>query len=212
MESLTLKLSTLKAAATHAADKDVRYYLVGVCVDLDAGRIVATDGHRAFIAEGPRVPGGGQHILPAELVKSVCKVKVTRGGSDDVTLQLAGIEPGKPATAQLTINGATFASACIDGTFPDYARVIPKRITGETAQFNVDDLADATAALRLHFGQKKGNARIEHNGNGPAIMHTGEPGAFVLVMPMRAPDSTRMLPDLAAFIGLDVAAPVAAAA
>ena len=49
-----LPISTLRAARLCTATKDVRYYLMGVHVDLARGKVEATTGHLALILAGDR--------------------------------------------------------------------------------------------------------------------------------------------------------------
>ena len=198
----TIDSNTLRAALTHVAKNDVRYYLNGICMDLDAGRIVATDGHRMFVAFGPKDPGKGRVILPRDLVANVCKVAGKRG--QQVTVTLAG--SGDTATATLSLpTGAQFGETLIDGRFPDWPRVVPTTLSGELGQYDLDYLAAAADALVIHgAASKTQGVRVAHNGaDKPCIVWAPdctENMAFVVVMPMRADETIDG--DLAAFIGL----------
>lgn len=198
MHSITVKQATLKAALTHAAVKDARFYLVGVCVDFDAGRIVATDGHRMFIAGCDKVPGMGRVIIPADAIKQACRIKLLRGQDDTVAISVSAMEGKIPPKFELAIGSSRIAGTCIDGVFPDYQRVIPKAFNNVPAQYNADYLADAQAALRLYHGNSKLTPRLEHNGASAGVMHGNLWGAFVVIMPLRADDA--MDRDMAAFI------------
>jgi len=109
------------------ANQDVRYYLNGMLLEIDAEKIraVATDGHRLAVAEIPGgVAGSGvkhQVIVPRKGVLELgrlladsdeaCNVKI---GTNHIRVRLGGI---------------TLTSKLIDGKFPDYERVIPKQNT-----------------------------------------------------------------------------------
>jgi DNA polymerase-3 subunit beta len=109
------------------ANQDVRYYLNGMLLELDAERIraVATDGHRLAVSEtAGGIAGSGvkhQVIVPRKGVMElgrlltdsdeICNVKI---GTNHVRVRLGGI---------------TLTSKLIDGKFPDYERVIPKQNT-----------------------------------------------------------------------------------
>lgn len=201
----TIDSNTLKAALTHAAKNDVRFYLNGVCMDLDAGRIVASDGHRLFVAFGPKDPGKGQVILPRDLVASVCKLAGKRGMQ--VTVTLAG--SGSEATATLALpTGASFGETLIDGRFPDWQRVMPAEMSGQPGQYNPDYLAAAADALVIHGAAAKPEGiRIAHNGADKACI-VYAPGqsdnfAFVVVMPLRD-NGEKIGQELATFIGVRV--------
>lgn len=210
MHTIELKQSALRAALTHAASKDARYYLCGICIDFDAGRIVATDGHRMFIAECDKVPGMGRVIIPDSAVKDACRVKLLRGQADTVAVSVSAMEGKIPPTFELAIGSSRIAGTCIDGVFPDYQRVIPNAFNGVPAQYNADYLADAQESLRVYHGNSKLTPRIEYNGQSAGVMHANIPGAFVVIMPMRTDDA--MDRDMAAFIGCTIPAPLTAAA
>lgn len=208
----TIPMSTIRAILPTIPKKDVRFYLVGACLDLDAGRIVATDGHRMIVCEGPKVAGGGRYIIPRDALAAITK---SGGKREAATLTFgdtygsAGGSPVRDFT--LSAGGFTVTGRTIDGTFPDYQRVIPKRFNGQITQYNADYLADAKAALTEYFGFRKGIVpRLEHNGPAAGVMHVNRPGCFVVIMPMRTDDA--MDRDMAAFIDCMIPDPVKEAA
>lgn len=68
---VSLPLNVLRAAATHAADGDIRRYLCGVYLDFSRGKVVATDGHRLLCVTVPTVrailPHGGPDAAVQEI-------------------------------------------------------------------------------------------------------------------------------------------------
>jgi DNA polymerase-3 subunit beta len=130
--------------------EETRYYLNGIylhTLDDPSGtllRAVATDGHRLARVEMPAPEGSGG--MPGIIVprKAVAEIqKLVEVGEDAVLLELS------PAKVRLTFGGANgdglgtgrvvLTSKLIDGTFPDYQRVIPngndKRLTVERGDF-----------------------------------------------------------------------------
>lgn len=100
----------IKSIAYAAAKMDVRYYLMGVCIDVKSGLItlVACDGHRLDfkqIDQNCQIPDG-QYIVPNDAVKYL--------DSDTVQLATGWIKCGA-VTAKL-----------VDGRYPDWRRVIPE--------------------------------------------------------------------------------------
>ena len=169
----------LKAALLFAAKKDVRYYLNGVLIEWsnDNVSIVATDGHRLFAATCPI----DESVEPGSVIISY----------DDVKRALTGY---KAECIEFTPNGehllhtATLGSVAfqpMDGTYPDWRRVVPAEISGEAAQFDpryVGDLAKAAKAL----GVKDGQAHIYHNGmSGALVTFGGREDCCAILMPMR---------------------------
>ena len=109
--------------------EETRYYLNGVylhAADADTGkgrklRTVATDGHRLALYEIDAPKGSedlGGVIVPRKAVAEVRRL--IDSSDDDVTVSVSD-------TKIMFVSGrAQLTSKLIDGTFPDYARVIPK--------------------------------------------------------------------------------------
>src|ERR671912_436692 len=120
--------------------EETRYYLNGIYLHtLDAGgslvmRAVATDGHRLARIEMPAPQGAAGMpgvIVPRKAVAEI--VKLVEDGSETITIELSS------AKVRLTFDGVVLTSKLIDGTFPDFQRVIPsgndKRLTVDKDQF-----------------------------------------------------------------------------
>ncbi len=105
--------------------EETRYYLNGIYLhEVAAGsalRAVATDGHRLAQAEIER-PEGAQGmpgvIVPRKTVLEL--VKLIDGQEGDVEVSLS------PAKIRFSAGHLILTSKLIDGTFPDYERVIPR--------------------------------------------------------------------------------------
>ncbi len=127
--------------------EETRYYLNGIFFHtLDAGagtvlRAVATDGHRLARVEMP-APKGSEG-MPGVIVprKAVAEIqKLVEDGGESVEVELS------PAKIRLTFAGVVLTSKLIDGTFPDYQRVIP---TGNDKQLVVERADFAKAVDRV---------------------------------------------------------------
>ncbi len=106
--------------------EETRYYLNGIylhTLEVDRAtvlRAVATDGHRLARVEMP-APAGAVG-MPGIIVprKAVAEIqKLLEGISDDVAIELS------PAKIRVKVGSVVLTSKLIDGTFPDYQRVIP---------------------------------------------------------------------------------------
>jgi DNA polymerase-3 subunit beta len=106
--------------------EETRYYLNGIFFHVVGEgaearlRAVATDGHRLAKAEMP-APAGSIG-MPGVIVprKTVGEIqKLLEDPATDVSVSLSDTK------IQLTIGDLVLTSKLIDGTFPDYARVIP---------------------------------------------------------------------------------------
>jgi len=194
MYTLTVSLAALRAARTHAAEKDVRSYLQGVYLDTVAGKVVATDGHRLFVANARGVKSNYPAVIvPNETIDAALKQftgEYARGkslGAVDVTVTIDDnhIAIGTP-TGSVT-------GKALDGRFPEWRRVVPKaEDVGEhvPAVLNTQYLADACEALSIARNLSKKAAgqhaiRIHMRGEFPTVITDNTIGVLALVMPLR---------------------------
>jgi hypothetical protein len=200
--SLTVSLATLRAARTHSADKDVRYYLCGVYLDTKAGKVVATDGHRMLVATARGVKlDAAPVIIPNELLDAALKQfggDYARGkplGAVDVSITVGANPPSASGARSLTIATPTgqVQGVAIVGEFPDWRRVVPKADEAEPfapAVLNWQYVTDACEALTIaaNIGKAKAGqhaTRVQQRGEFPAIVCSSNPNVMALVMPLR---------------------------
>ncbi len=107
--------------------EETRYYLNGLYVHVvvEDGqpklRAVATDGHRLALAEMPAPEGAAGSpgvIIPRKTINEIRRLLDDAGES--VALQVS------PQKVRFAFGEAALTSKVIDGSFPDYVRVIPK--------------------------------------------------------------------------------------
>ena len=104
--------------------EEARYYLNGACltVDTEALLAVSTDGHRLSIAKIANMPNGQDNsIVPRKAVGQLIKILNNFEGSVDVRIDTGKID--------FQLGDLIITSKLIDGTFPDYKRVIPSETT-----------------------------------------------------------------------------------
>jgi len=105
------------------AQKDVRYYLNGLMLEIDNGllRAVATDGHRLELCEMEihlKLNDSRQVTVPR---KGIQELQRLLDDSDDPVQVEMGSKNIRIRTADVC-----FTSKLVDGRFPDYERVVPK--------------------------------------------------------------------------------------
>lgn len=127
--SFTLKAADLRALVDRTrfaiSTEETRYYLNGIYLhEVAQGgylRAVATDGHRLAQAQ-VACPAGARGmpgvIVPRKTVLEV--VKLIEGEEGDVEIALSS------SKIRFVAGPLVLASKLIDGTFPDYERVIPR--------------------------------------------------------------------------------------
>lgn len=131
-----------------ASTEETRYYLCGIhlhpgeqngAATLNA---VATDGHRLALEATPMPEGGADMpgiIIPTKTAKLLADL--VKG------LASADVEIATTSTIiEIRTDHTTLRSKLIDGTFPDYARVIPSSHT-TTAILDADALRASAALL-----------------------------------------------------------------
>ena len=134
---------------THFAisTEETRYYLNGIYLHaaqrdgVDILRAVATDGHRLASVEIPLPQGAADMpgvIVPRKTVAELRKLIDETG--DEVAVALSETK------IRFSFDDATLTSKLIDGTFPDYDRVIP---TGNDKIMEVDRRLFAEAVDRV---------------------------------------------------------------
>ena len=221
MQTLTVSLSIIRAARTHAAEKDLRYWLQGVYFDTKHGKLVATDGHRMLVASASGIQSSvAPFIISNETLDAVLSqykgdygrgkrlgdVEITVTVSDEMTVSFntpIGLISGKP----------------VDGTFPDYRRVIPKPenvMTEKPAVFNqtyIHEAFDAILVARNKTLKAASNYAVKVFGFGDScgVVTDGSGGVVVIVMPIRNEIHAEAAAD-ACFEALSVTETEAAAA
>ncbi|MCG2839658.1 DNA polymerase III subunit beta [Sandaracinobacter sp. RS1-74] len=157
--------------------EETRYYLNGIFIHAPAGgstlRAVATDGHRLARVEIPLPEGAGgmpDIIIPRKCVSEVRKLLDERDGEVEIALSAAKI--------RFAIGQAVLTSKLIDGTFPDYSRVIPTandkllKIDPATLAEGVDRVtaiaSEKTRAVKLSLDRDRVTLSVTSPENGTA--------------------------------------------
>ncbi len=102
--------------------EETRYYLMGIFLHLvdDQLRAAATDGHRLARVTVPR-PDGAEGmpdvIVPRKAIAELYRLVEELEGTVEISLS--------PTKIRFGLGSAILTSKLIDGTFPDYNRVIP---------------------------------------------------------------------------------------
>lgn len=127
--------------------EETRYYLNGVYMhvsDLDGKQVlrcVATDGHRLARIDADLPEGAGS--MPGVIVPRKTVGELRKLLDDDEAEIAVSVSETK---VRFATPGITLTSKVIDGTFPDYTRVIP---AGNTRRMEVDAAEFAKAVDRV---------------------------------------------------------------
>lgn len=143
------------------AQQDVRYYLNGVMLEIEANqiKIVATDGHRLALGsingEYP-VESTFQVIIPRKAVMELSRLLTVEDGKILVSVSKNHI--------RISINNIIFTSKLIDGKFPDYNRVIPLDLNKKLS-INKDILKQTLQRISILCNEKYRGIRLTLENN-----------------------------------------------
>lgn len=160
--------------------EETRYYLNGIyfhTLEVEGRsllRAVATDGHRLARVDAP-APAGASG-MPGVIVprKAVAEIqKLLEGGEAEVEVQLSA------SKIRVAVADVVLTSKLIDGTFPDYGRVIPsgndKRLVVDKAQFatSVDRVATISSergrAVKISIADGRVTLTVNNPDSGSAV-------------------------------------------
>jgi DNA polymerase-3 subunit beta len=185
--------------------EETRYYLNGIYLHTahTAGeptlRAVATDGHR--LAQVELALPAGADGMPGVIVPRKTVQELHRLVDGTEAPVKVGVSPSK---VRFEIGTVTLTSKLIDGTFPDYARVIPqsndKELKVSNAQFmgavdRVSTIASERGrAVKLHIGPDRLTLSVNNPDGGSA---TEEIGVAYAASPLEIGFNARYLLDIA---------------
>ncbi|MGF7159059.1 DNA polymerase-3 subunit beta [Rhodoligotrophos appendicifer] len=176
--SFTLQAAELKKMIERTrfaiSTEETRYYLNGIYLHAIEGeggpklRAVATDGHRlaqfelTLPAGAAAMPGV---IIPRKTVLEVHRLLDDQNASVEISLSASKIRFG--------FDGIVLTSKLIDGTFPDYERVIPKH---NDKVLEIDTKLFAQAVDRVStISSEKGRAVKLHISSGRVVLTVNNP-------------------------------------
>lgn len=183
----TIRLQALNAISLVSSTEETRYYLNGVLLEIEPRAVtyVATDGHRLagfrhdLDNKEPDNSLVGDFIVPLAHCKPF---KFTPKALLADPRAILSKEDDPALTLSHGANAVRFLP--VDGTFPDWRRVVPMTVDGTTAQFD----ADCCASFKK-LGELMGAGKffyVAHNGAGPALVSYATDDLFGVLMPMRS--------------------------
>lgn len=148
-------LDAFKLVKDSMSTEESRYYLNGTYLAIEDGVMVAvsTDGHRLGIAKIADVDIGAPNaIVPRKAVSELIKIMPAFEGDADINLDARSIE--------FRMGDLTFRSKLIDGTFPDYTRVVPSG-GGTTIEVDPSMLQQAIDRVTVIAQEKSSAVKIK---------------------------------------------------
>lgn len=173
--SIEIKPSTLATALAAVrfavSTEETRYYLNGVFMHpCEAGvLLVATDGHRLakrLLRTDAPAEGLPRIIVPRKTVDILGKILPKEG-----TIILSASD----AKIRIAADGVELTSKLVDGTFPDYVRVIPKA-QSQRVEMDSKSLSEAIDRVTT-ISTERGRAVRFTFGDGRLVLTTNNPDA-----------------------------------
>jgi DNA polymerase-3 subunit beta len=154
------------------SSEETRYYLNGIYLHVMDGKLraVATDGHRLALADAPAPAGAAGMpgvIVPRKTVSEL--LKLVGEAADPVAIELSGVK------IRVSTGSIILTSKLIDGTFPDYQRVIPQR-NDKVMIVERDDFARAVDRVST-ISSERGRAVKFALGDGKLTLSVHNPDA-----------------------------------
>lgn len=192
-----------------AADDATRYSMTGVLWELDgeAVRLVATDGRRLAYCSGMAVPHGGHSTAsqaPVIPTKAMSLLERNLVDDPDAVVKVSI----RPNDVLFRTERATIYSRLVEGRFPDYRNVLPKKHTSRaTIPASAFQSAVRQAAImadedtkRVGFKFEEGTLTLEAHGATSgrsrvqmAIVFEGKP-VTIFFNPAFVVDALKVLP------------------
>ena len=186
---MQLPINKLHAVALAAATEETRYYLNGVYIEPHPRKtgVILTATNGKILLSAYHDTGFGEPFAPVIIpLKLITRVKAVRK-IPDLTMTITSAE------VSILYAGATYAAPPIDGSFPDWRRVVPRSCDGTTAQYDSKYLTAITKAKSVLLNANA-PALVSYNGGGPALVDLGTDEAFGVIMPFRDRPERSTLP------------------
>lgn len=155
----------LKRVEFAISTEETRYYLNGIYMHVVAAGnssrlvMVTTDGHRLArhdmgTADGSPIPDFGGVLVPRKTVAHLLKVTGQKGAPESMRVIV------NHQKIRFVVGNVDVVSKLIDGTFPDYRRVIPSA-NDKAATFNKAALIEALQAVGTVASERGRAVKLE---------------------------------------------------
>lgn len=182
---LTVPCRPLLALRELAGKKDVRWYINGVCVELDGaggGVMAATNG---AVLGAYRLDSKACG-LPAVKASVIIPRTILDGlKPSPINFVLTAARDGERWMLTIDPTAGRVSDWAVEGVFPDWRRNVPRTVSGESAQFNPALLALFQKAGAMLRGGTSRYCGIGHNGTSPALVDLGDADFCGVIMPWR---------------------------
>ncbi len=174
----------LKALALLAPKKEIRFYLIGVHVEVKGSQaiLVATDGS---VLGALRVTLTEEYETHTFTIPLSLLTMIT--AKDEVTVTYTKTEQG-PGTVTLIQGDRVLSGKAVEGTYPSFRRVIPEKVSGvQDHLIAVKYLETAAKVCAMINGVPMPAVHVYYNGGDVCMVDTQNEDFVLVVMPLRDP-------------------------
>ena len=183
---LTVPAKYIAALKLFTAEKDIRYYLNGICLEIGRteSRIVATNGHMLgcfrVVSDQPDIDKPLTSIcIASDLLKHI-----KPAGDVEFVIGAPVSDTDGRREVRITYAGLSIAGHTTDARYPDWRRVIPDKVSGESAQFNPEYIGRLAKAWACLHGKKNPLVGIGYNGQECALIGLQDSDFIGAIMPI----------------------------
>jgi len=183
---LTVPAKYIAVLKLFAAQKDIRQYLNGICLEIGRteSRIVATNGHILgcfrVVSDQPDIDKPLTSIcIASDLLKHI-----KPAGDVEFVIGAPVSDTDGRREVRITYAGLSIAGHTTDARYPDWRRVMPQKVSGEAAQFNPEYIGRLAKAWGYLHGKKHSLVGIGYNGQGCALISLQDSDFIGGIMPI----------------------------
>ena len=183
---LTIPAKYIAVLKLFAAEKDMRSYLNGICLEIGRteSRLVAINGHMLGVF---RVESDQPDII--DPLTSICIASdllkhIKPAGDVEFVIGAPVSDTDGRREVRITYAGLSIVGHTTDAKYPDWRRVIPDKVSGEAAQFNPEYIGRLAKAWACLHGKRSPMVAIAHNGDSAALIGMDDSNFCGLIMPI----------------------------
>lgn len=192
---MEIQSNLIRAAAECAAEKDVRFYLNGVCIEYTAS------DDRVWIVgiNGPIFFAAWQAVDP---VNESFKVLIPTKMASKIKSKSIDVSP--EGTVQTFFDGTvgSFKVESVAESYPDWRRIIPKQVKNEHQVYANIYLVKAAKVFDLVAEGKGKTGYVDVRGGEPGIVQGLPVNCIMVMMPIRLDNMEPILDGLHERLGI----------
>jgi DNA polymerase-3 subunit beta len=183
---LTVPAKYIAVLKLFAAEKDMRSYLNGICLEIGRteSRLVAIKGHMLGCFRVASDQPDIDNPLTSICIASDLLKHIKPAGDVEFVIGAPVSDTDGRREVRITYAGLSIVGHTTDSKYPDWRRVIPDKVSGEAAQFNPEYIGRLAKAWACLHGKRSPMVAIAHNGDSAALIGMDDSNFCGLIMPI----------------------------